>query len=50
MRAVKVLGACGIISAACSALGGFAAQPALLGVAGVVMLFGNIFALVDRKT
>jgi len=50
MRAVRVLGACGILSAACSTLGGFMNLPALVGLAGLVMLIGNIFALADRKS
>ncbi len=49
MTAVRMLGACGLLSAACSALGGFTATPALVGAAGVVMLVGNLFALLDRK-
>lgn len=46
MSAVRVLGACGFASALLSAAGGFAGITWLIGAAGVVMLAGNIYAMV----
>lgn len=45
MNAVRVLGACGLASACLSAVGGFADATWLIGIAGVVMLGGNVYAL-----
>lgn len=49
MRSVRVLGACGLLSAAFSSFGGLANIPMLIGIGSLVMLLGNIFALVDKK-
>lgn len=46
MSSARVLGICGLIAATLSAIGGFADVPALLGVAGVVMVAGNVYATV----
>jgi len=43
---LRVLGLCGLASATLSAIGGFANTPMLLGAAGAIMVFGNVFALV----
>jgi hypothetical protein len=42
---VRVLGTCGLASAAFSTLAGFFNFPALLGVAGALMLAGNAYAI-----
>ena len=48
MKATRVLGACGLVSAGLSAVGGFAHLPELIGVAGFVMLIGNLYAVLAR--
>lgn len=45
MTAVRVLGACGLLAAFCSALAGFMGVPFLLGVSGAVMVIGNVYAI-----
>lgn len=46
MTSVRVLGLCGLLSAALSAAGGFSGATWLIGVAGLVMLAGNLYATV----
>jgi hypothetical protein len=46
VSAARVLGVCGLVSAALSMASGFAASPVLLGVAGLVMVVGNLYAMV----
>lgn len=46
MTPVRMLGACGMLAALYSAISGFTDTPYLLGVAGLVMLLGNVFAMV----
>ena len=46
MSAVRVLGACGLLSAFLSMFGGFTDAPALIGFAGLVMVAGNLYAMV----
>ncbi len=49
MSPVKVLGACGLVAAALTAMaGGFGGSPLLL-TAGVVMVLGNLHAIAHRK-
>ncbi len=45
MSAVRVLGACGLLSAFLSMFGGFLDEPVLLGLAGARMAAGNIYAI-----
>lgn len=45
MTPVRVLGACGIVAAVLTTLGGALDQPALLAAAGFTMLLGNCHAL-----
>jgi hypothetical protein len=49
MSATRVLALAGIVSAALTALGGAANVPRLIGAAGLVMLAGNIAALVWQR-
>ncbi len=49
MSAVRILGAAGLVSALLSAASGFLDQPPLLGVASVVMLAANAYALLARR-
>jgi hypothetical protein len=43
--AVRVLGGCGLASAALSMLAGFLNYPLLLGIAGGLMVAGNVYAI-----
>lgn len=45
-KATRVLGVCGFTAAVLSMLGGFANAPLLVGVAGAVMIVGNVYAMV----
>lgn len=47
--AVRVLGLCGLLSAALSAAAGFLDAPTLLGPAGVTMVVGNVYAIVGGR-
>lgn len=47
--AVRVLGVCGLLSAALSAAAGFLELPLLLGVAGATMIVGNLYAIVGGR-
>lgn len=49
MTAVRVLGACGLLAAVCSALAGFFGVPFLLGVSGAVMVVGNVYAIANGR-
>ena len=49
MTAVRVLGACGLLAAFCSALAGFMGVPFLLGLSGAVMVVGNVYAIVAGR-
>lgn len=48
-RPVRVLGACGLIAAALTTLGGFIDCPALVGASGAVMFVANIYCLFSRS-
>jgi hypothetical protein len=48
MSSIRVLGLAGLLSAACSCLGGFAHIPELVGLAGAIMIAGNLYALLHR--
>jgi len=48
MTPIQILGLCGLTSSALVAVGGFIGIPALIGIAGVVMLVGNAYALVQK--
>ncbi len=43
---IRVLGLCGLLSAAFSTIGGFSGEVWLIGVASSVMLVGNLYAMV----
>lgn len=45
VTAVRVLGAAGLLSAALSSAAGFFGAPFLLGVAGLVMIAANVYAI-----
>lgn len=45
MKATRVLGLCGLISACAAALGGFFHVPELVGVSGTIMIIGNLYAI-----
>lgn len=45
MSPVRVLGACGLVSALFCTLSGLLQIQLLLGIAGAVMLVGNVYAL-----
>ena len=49
MTAARVLGACGLLAAFCSALAGFMGVPFLLGLSGAVMVVGNAYAIVAGR-
>ena len=49
VTAVRVLGACGLLAAFCSALAGFMDVPFLLGLSGAVMVVGNVYAIVAGR-
>lgn len=46
---VRTLGACGLIAAALTALGGFIDRPGLVGASGAVMMVANVYCIA-RKT
>lgn len=45
MSATRVLGVAGLVSAALVSVGGLADVPVLVGVAGLVMVAGNLYAV-----
>lgn len=47
--AIRVLGVCGLASAALSAAAGFLEVPILLGLAGATMVVGNVYAIVGGR-
>lgn len=49
VSAIRVLGACGVLSAALSTASGFLNMPVFLGIAGAIMLFGNVYAVVYER-
>lgn len=42
---VRVLGICGLTASALAAAGGFLDKPYLIGVGGLVMVIGNLYAM-----
>lgn len=45
MTSARMLGVCGIVAAGFSSVGGFCRVSEFIGVAALVMLFGNIFSV-----
>lgn len=45
MTSVRFLGLCGLIASVLTSIAGFLKSPVLLGIAGVVMIVGNIYAM-----
>lgn len=48
MTAVRMLGVCGLLSALFSFAGGFLDRPGLIGAGGLVMIVGNVYAMVKQ--
>lgn len=46
MTSARMLGLCGLVASTLSMLGGFCHLDALIGAGGVVMLVGNVYAMV----
>lgn len=50
MTPLQVVAACGIISSCLASAGGFTKTPFLLGLAGLTMLTGNLYALFFKES